>query len=130
MKIRKASKEDVKELVSLDKQAFTEYLWWTPMTRSEFAELIEKDMVYVAEDKEIMGYINAKKEKNTLYLDNIFIKKEFRKHGIATSLMKEFISKYKKKDIVLHCPERLCGFYEKFGFGIKYIEMKRKREEW
>jgi ribosomal protein S18 acetylase RimI-like enzyme len=131
--LRKATKDDVKILVDMDKMAFSEITWWTPMTKSQFSELIEKNLVYVAESngfmdhKGVIGYINGKKEKNTIYLDNVYVKKDFRNQGVARKLMNKFLSKYKKVDVILHCPERLCGFYQKFGFYTKYVEMKRKR---
>jgi predicted GNAT family acetyltransferase len=130
MEIKKAGKSDVKKLVELDQEANKEIKWWRPMGASEFFKLIDKGLVYITENKEgINGYINAKISDKQLMLDNIYIKKEFRGQGIAKGLIKKFITRFRSsefKDITIHCPERLRKFYEKLGFKVTALVMKKK----
>lgn len=130
MKLRKATKKDISELVRLDKLAFKEIKWWETMSNSEFSRLIrQRNLVYVAENKEIIGFLTAKKKKISLALENIYVKKEFRKKGISRKLLRKFISDWKKtkfKEIQLICKLKLKRFYEKIGFKPSMIFMKRK----
>jgi len=130
MKIRKARKEDLKKLIELDKISNKEIKWWAPMTKSEFVSLIKKGLVYVAEnDKELIAYLNGDIKEKQLILDNIYVRKEYRRKGIARELIKKFMSDCKKskfKDLRIDCPERLRKFYEKFGFKTTALIMKRR----
>lgn len=131
MKIKKAKKSDVKRLIRLDKEANKEIKWWSSIKPSEFLKLIKKkNLIYIAEqNKEIIGYLNGNIKDKQLILDDIYIKKNFRKKNIARKMVRMFISHWKKskfKEIRVDCPERLKKFYEKFGFKTTAIIMKRK----
>ncbi len=133
MIIRNAKKSDISSLVKLDQEANKETAWWTPMTESDFLKLLkEKDLLFVAEqDKEIIGYLSGKLNlnKEIVLLENVFVKEGFRKKGIAKKLINAFSSKWiapKYKIIQLNCPERLREFYNKLGFKVSALIMKRK----
>jgi predicted GNAT family N-acyltransferase len=129
MKIRKATKKDINKLVTLDKIANKEIKWWCPMTASEFSKLIKKSMVYVVEDKgDLIAYLNGDIREKQLVMDNVYIKKEFRNKGLGKKLIKIFISEWKSKfkAVRIDCPERLRKFYEKLGFRVTGLIMKRK----
>jgi len=130
MKIRKAQKKDLNKLIKLEKESHKEITWWSPLNLSEFQKLIRKRLVYVTEDKkEIIAYLNGNVKDNQLFLEDIYVKKEFRNNGIGKKLIKFFLADWKKskfKEVRLDCPERLRKFYEKFGFKTTALIMKKK----
>lgn len=131
MKIRKAKKKDIEKLVNLDREANKEIKWWIPLKKKYFLNFLKtKNCLYVAEEgKKIIGYQSARREKKILVLEDIYIKKEFRNKGIATSLIKEVIFNNKKsnvKQIQFNCPERLRKFYERLGFKVSSLVMKKE----
>ena len=129
MNLRKATKKDISELVKLDKLASREIKWWESMSSSEFSKLVRQKLVYLAEDKEIIGYLTAEKKKTSLALENIYIKKGFRKKRVAKKLVRKFISDWKNskfKEIQLICKLKLKKFYERIGFKSSMILMKKR----
>ena len=130
MKIRRATKKDVQELAELDKEAHKEIVWWVPMKPYEFSRLIKKRFVDVAiEDGKIIGYINWNIKNNQLTLDNLYIKREFRKQGLGKKMINKFMSELKTsrfKEVRIDCPESLRKFYENLGFKVTGLIMKRK----
>ena len=131
IKIRAGKKSDVNKLVELDKISNKEIKWWQPLSRSDFLKILKsKNLLYVGEkDKEIIGYLSGSTKGKQLILENVFVRKEFRKKGIANKMIKKFFSDWKNKNmktIRLDCPERLRGFYEKLGFKVTALIMKRE----
>ena len=131
MIIRKAKKQDLNELVKLDKEASKEIKWWMPLKKSDFAKFLKKrNFLFVAEDKgSIVGYQSAKVENKILRLEDLYVKKEFRNKKIATKLIKKVSLKIKRHTINrirLDCPERLRSFYEKLGFKVTGLIMQKK----
>jgi ribosomal protein S18 acetylase RimI-like enzyme len=131
MKIRRAIKQDLKELVKLDKEANKEIKWWTPLKESDFLKFLkEGNLLFVADENNlIVGYQSAKIPEKTLILEDIYIKKEFRNKKIATKLIKKTIlegKKYRAKQIRFNCPERLRKFYEELGFKVTSLVMTKK----
>ncbi|WP_298501859.1 GNAT family N-acetyltransferase [uncultured Methanobrevibacter sp.] len=59
---------------------------------------------------------------------------EYRKHGYASKLIKQFIDNAKKENrlgVVLTCKQNLVSYYSKFGFGDEGIsESKHGGEVW
>lgn len=131
IKVRVGKESDVTQLVDLDKLAGKEIKWWQPLSKLEFLKILKhKKLLYVAEEKgEIIGYLSGTIKGKKLILENVFVKKEFRKKGVATELIKKFSSDWENKDMKetrLHCPERLKEFYEKLGFRITALVMKKE----
>jgi len=130
IKIRLGKKEDLKELIELDKESNREIHWWTSMKKSEFLELIREKRIFVAEEKKkIIGYISSEIRNKKIILDAIYVRKDFRNKKVANMLIKKFLSGLKKskyKEVRLNCPERLRKFYEKFGFEKIRIIMRKK----
>jgi predicted acetyltransferase len=63
-----------------------------------------------------------------LFLDNLFVLKEYRKEGVAKNLVNIFLEENKSKFsiIKLYSPKSLENFYEKFNFKTKYLTMVLK----
>ncbi len=131
MLIRKAKKEDLKELVKLDGEAHKEIKWWTPLKRSDFMKFLKgENLLFVAEINDVVvGYQSAKIEKRILILEDLYVKKEFRNKNIATKLIKKAIlesKRYNINQIRFNCPEKLRKFYEKLGFKVTSLVMKKR----
>ncbi|MFA5887539.1 MAG: GNAT family N-acetyltransferase [Candidatus Nanoarchaeia archaeon] len=131
IKIRAGKKSDVKKLVELDKISNKEIKWWEPLSKSDFLKILKnKNLLYVGEEnREIIAYLSGAIKGKQLILENIFVKKEFRKKGIANKLARKFFSDWKNKSIKairLDCPKRLRDFYEKLGFKVTALIMKRE----
>ena len=131
MIIRKAKKEDLKELVKLDGEAHKEIKWWTPLKRSDFMKFLKRgEMLFVAEVNDVVvGYQSAKIEKRILILEDLYVKKEFRNKNIATKLIKKAIlesKRYNINQIRFNCPEKLRKFYGKLGFKVTSLVMKKE----
>lgn len=131
IKIRKGKLSDVKILVSLDKKAHKEIKWWRAMNQKEFIKLVKaKNHIYIAEqDNKIVGYLSADIKDKKLFLENVYVKRDFRKKHISNLLIKKFISDWrysKYKTIELFSPERLRKFYEKLGFKLSALFMKKE----
>ncbi|NIQ06379.1 MAG: GNAT family N-acetyltransferase [Candidatus Korarchaeota archaeon] len=129
--IRKAKKADVPPLVGLDQEASQEIDWWKPLERSDFLKKIESsDWVYVTEEKgRIVAYLTGEARGKTIELENVYVQKEDRGGGIATHMIKRFLSDVKAthyEEVRLFCPENLREFYESFGFEIEGIIMKKE----
>ena len=130
MKIRGAKKSDVEKLVAIDKISNKEIKWWQPLSKSDFLKILKcKNLLYVVEEKEeIIAYLSGAIKGSKLILENVFVKKEFRKKGIAKKLIKKFLSNWKNKNmkaIRLDFPERLRDFYERLGFRVTALIMKK-----
>lgn len=130
MKIRFGKKEDLKELIELDKESSREINWWASMKKSEFLELIREKRIFVAEEKKkIIGYLSSEIRNKKIILDGIYVRRDFRNKNVANMLIKKFLSdleKSKYKEVRLNCPEKLIKFYEKFGFKKIRIIMRKK----
>ncbi len=130
MEIREGKKSDLSKLEELDKIANKETKWWQPLSKSDFLGILKsKNLLYIVEEKEeIIAYLSGEIKGKQLILENVFVRKEFRKRGIANKLIKRFFFDWKNKnmkEIRLDCPERLRNFYEKLGLRVTALIMKK-----
>ncbi len=127
IKYTKSKKQDLKELVEIDKIASKEISWWDHLSYKKFLEIHNNFSIYVAkDDNKIIGYLSTKKkktEKDFIFLESIFILKKYRKKYIAKNLIDFFLKDNNKYNIKLHAPRRLEKFYIKFGFKTRNIMM-------
>jgi len=144
MKIRKAKKKDLNEFKILRKETFREFKFKKTKNeeeniRKEFYNFLEnsKKLFLVVDEKDKMiGYLIATLLSNvwqkSVYLDDIFIKKRFRRKGIACNLMKELIKNTKQKNIkkiklgVDVKNKKAIKFYKNLNFKTKYYELEKK----
>jgi ribosomal protein S18 acetylase RimI-like enzyme len=142
MKIRKAKKEDFKEmakimLVESSKKPYNEK---STLGRDISAvKKLAKNELYVAvNEKEIMGFIAAniisKKEKKA-YIDELWLKPIYQMKGVGKALVKFIEDTYKKKGIriIRILVKRNAGafnFYKKMKYKeykeLVFIEKKLK----
>ena len=122
---------DVNQLVKLDKMANKEIKWWSPKSNNEFKKLINrsKKLIVIAEDKgKIIGYLDSKfkDDKNTLWIENVYVIKEYRKMNIAKNLIQYLVYNWRSiENIVLLCSDNNKRIFEKCGFKktMNYMEL-------
>ena len=144
MKIRKADRRDFGEFVELRKQTFREANLKKLKDeeikiKKEFNDFLKspKKLFFIIENEnEVLGYLIgtflSNVWKKSIYLDDVFVKKTFRRKGFASKLIKEFIKKGRQKRIneirlgVDIKNKRAIELYKKLGFKIYHYEMKKK----
>ncbi len=133
LEYRKSRKTDLKVLVDIDKIANKEISWWTPLSLNQFIKIHTKYSIYLAiNNHKIIGYLSTdikrQNKEDVLFLDNLFVLKEYRKEGVAKKLIDLFIKENKSKfsKIKLYSPKSLENFYKKFNFKTKYVTMVLK----
>lgn len=100
--------------------------WWTKERElSEIRKMVENSAVVVGlvdnDTEELIGFARA--ITDTLYRAFIFdviAKENSRNSGIGTLLMNSILEHPLVREVdrvELYCPERLVGYYEKFGFS-------------
>lgn len=145
MEIIKARKDHLKEYIKLKKDSLNEYskiagtkiILTNNQIKKELFEAIsnpERILLFI-KDKELKGYIIGSivtsEYNNYGYIDDIFISRKFRKKGLATYLINNFILTLKRmkiKKIRLGVNINNKGaikFYKKIGFEIKHYEMDK-----
>jgi ribosomal protein S18 acetylase RimI-like enzyme len=148
MKIRKAKEEDLKEYLKLKAEESKEYkiiigeeIKIPPINKltKEFNEFVESPnliIFVVEENKKLIAYINSKIHKSFWskrgYIDDLFVLKTYRKKGVATKLINEFIKFLEDKKInelqlsVSIKNKKAIELYEKLGFEIISKTMRKK----
>lgn len=119
--VEKLNDKQLNELHSLFKNE-----WWTQHRElSEIRRMVDNSSVVVGlinnETDELIGF--ARVITDTLYRAFIFdvmTKESLRNNGIGTILMNYILEHPLIQDVdrvELYCPDRLVGYYEKFGFS-------------
>ena len=146
MKIKKTKKEDLKDYIKLKKESLEDYSKLIGKKINPQPKKIKKEFndftssknkfILIISDKEIMGYIIGVLEKNIYqkygYIDDIFIKKGFRKKGYAKLLLKEFTKIMKSKGAknirlgVRKNNRKAVNFYKKNNFKMIHYEMEKE----
>lgn len=118
--ISSAEKYDAAEISEIEKSNFS-----TPWTEKQILEEIEKEnsIFLIAKNNEkVIGYISGQLILDEFYISNIAVKSEFRKNGIAYSLIKRLIAELFNLPCIFatlevrdsNTPAR--NLYEKCGF--------------
>lgn len=152
MIIRKATSKDFEKLKEIKKEF---YLWECKQDKKlcpKFADrnlgirlgknLRQNNVIFfiAIENGEILGYSGAEIEKNMPcykeklkgHLFNLYVRPEYRKKGIAKSLIKKVLLWFKKnkiKEIELYTGannHKAQNLYKKSGFEEHYIRMLKK----
>jgi aminoglycoside 6'-N-acetyltransferase I len=130
MKIRKATKKDLKEIANIHlietaKKPYQQL--WTEKTASEkIRELFRYQDIFIpVEGKNILGFISIKislgsKGKSAL-IDELWLKEEWQGKGIGKKLIRFIESYYKKENVRTIClvsdkRSKAFGFYKKLKF--------------
>ncbi|MDG5816238.1 GNAT family N-acetyltransferase [Chitinispirillales bacterium ANBcel5] len=77
-------------------------------------------------ESEIIGYCIASADKNKGEIDSLYIKEQFRNHGLGAKLMSTALSWLRELPLssiqvyVAEGNEEALGFYRKFGFKDRF----------
>jgi predicted N-acetyltransferase YhbS len=125
IQIRFAKAEDAKELEEIDKIAHRELKWWGMVKASEFKNIIRKSnkrLIVAVLEGTIIGYLHSRfdreKDKKVVWIEDIYVLKEFRERHIAKKLISFFIKLHKSKaeGVALLTGDRNVKIFEKLGF--------------
>ena len=143
MKIRKATKKDFENYLKIILEKFEEGKNKIPSKSSikkEFDRIISSNediLIFSEEDGKIMGYIHGKLKRNYWSsggnIEYLFISKKYRRRGIATKLINEFVLMMKKKKnfvkvtLMVNIKNRNAEkLYRKLGFETTNKVMRKK----
>lgn len=133
MKTEIAKIGDAKELEKIDEIGGRELPNWLPNKKNDFIKLIKKKSIIVAkENNKILGYLSCRpdKESRWLWLEDVYVLKNFRNKGIAGLLVKEVIKyknkKFPKRKLVLLTSDRNVKIFNKLRFKktMNFMEYK------
>lgn len=134
--IELATPRDFKELAELDLIASQEFQKWIPQSTDDFLNTYQQSKFFIVIakiDKKIVGYLDAsfdKKFKKNIYIENVYVAKEFRRNGTATLLVDKFLDYWlgKANAIALLTSDKNKEIFEKIGFQktMNYMEYKKK----
>jgi len=118
--IRNARIKDAPEIAGIEKECFSSP--WSE--ESVLNEIRSDDSVFLIAkfNKDLVGYISAKKILGEVYVNNLAVKKAFRRNGIGTVLLNSLISFSESENCSLITLEvRVSNsaarkLYESFGF--------------
>lgn len=134
MIICKAKIADAGELEKVSRIVHQEFSHWSFENKKKFTKTLSDRYkgIYIAQlDNRIIAYLHYEyvKEKRRLWIEQLYVLKEYRKKGIAEILMKKAIDKFKKIkhiSIVLLTADRNLEVFDKLGFKktMNYLEFK------
>jgi len=142
MKIRKAKKEDLKEIseIHLIETAKKPYLqkWNKYTTFKKIKELFEKGEIYIIKEVEkIIGYIAINSSIGSrgkkIYIDELWLREEYQGKGYGRVLI-NFIEKYSKNKgakviwLISDNKSKAFGFYNKLKFKPHFEDVLMVKE--
>ncbi|PLY06990.1 MAG: N-acetyltransferase [Arcobacter sp.] len=132
MKIEKANINDVKELLFIEKELFSNDSF--ALSRASFGYHIKNNTLYKLEiDNKIVAYLLWLKRKNYYRLYSLAILKKFQGRGLAKSLLEFSLSNLEKDCFELEVRVSnivAIKLYEKFGFKkVKILEKYYDEED-
>lgn len=85
---RFATAEDVKEIYGIETECFA-----TPWSETSIAEMLAESssLALIATDGVAAGYVSAYIGGDVLYINNIAVRPEFRRNGIAKQLLRRLL---------------------------------------
>ena len=122
MEIRRATPEDLPQLVELEKSCFPD-----PWSQKSLRSTITEDDSYFAvaiTDGKIVGYINTTYVLDEMNLNRICVLPQYRKMGAARSLMEGMFAHARQKGLAqIFLEVRLSNLeaqrvYQRFGFKV------------
>ena len=136
-KIKIANKNNIKDIVNLDRIAHKEFSWWITKDSKFFRKFLgnRNNQILIAEkDGRIIGYLGLEynKDRKSTWLNEIYVVKKERENYVAKKLVKEALKNWKKKSksIVLLTADRNLAIFEKLGFQktMNFMELVRRKK--
>jgi len=136
VKIYWAGRGDAKDLESLDRMAHEEDRFWKVQSKSKFEDTIRRSKfltLIAKEGSEPIAYLQsgARNTKSHAWIENVFVKREFRRRKIAKYLVQKFISQWKSKVdyIVLLTADEKVEIFKRLGFERQMNYMVHKQSK-
>ena len=88
--------------------------------------VIELDEVIIATGTLLIEHKVHNNLKNMGHIEDVIVNEQYQKQGLGSKLITYLIDRAKKNNcykVVLNCNEKSVGFYQRFGFVSKGIEM-------
>jgi len=147
MKIRKATIKDARKIMNLEKEWVEEGISWGVETTSkkEMIKDLKKGIWYIAEINgravayasgqiakadEGVNWADLRKGQKYGNIEQIYVKRKYRKRGIGKKLTQKYLDYFKKEKVkivklkaVSKNLRRLIDFYERLGFEEKVCDM-------
>ena len=152
MLIESANKNDYEEIVSIMQEGQDFHCSLRPdlykvigcssfLKKSVYNKLVKSNMIWIARDKEIMGFIicRSKKRSNSIFMkayksliiDFISVREKYKQHGVATELI-NYCFAYAKKEKYEKIELQVCAsntaainLYNKLSFSEKLINLEK-----
>lgn len=127
MQIEKMSKKHIDEVYLISVEEFKENSWSKNLFIKEIEDNKFKISFVILINKIVAGFINLSFNDEEMTILNIATKKEFKRMGIATALIKKSVDIAKQKNLAQIFLEveidnmPAIKLYEKFGFEILKI---------
>lgn len=132
MKIRKAKKEDISQLIELMQNADNRTREWAEERIRRYIENKNKMILIAEEDGNLIGFAGLKKyEDNSArdftdldkfaWITWIAVLPSYRNKKVGSELLKsakKYANDYNKTGLILDCREKVIDFYKKNGFNI------------
>jgi ribosomal-protein-alanine N-acetyltransferase len=123
-KVRNVEERDLEAIQEIEDKSFL-----YPFSKRQFLNLYIncKKTFFVAEsDRKLLGYIVGVRSFRKITIASIAVKKNFRRRGIATELVRHLIKKVREKVKRIELQVRVSNedaimFYEKIGFLFESI---------
>ena len=132
MDIRLTDLKNANDLEILSRESHKEFKYWTYENKKSFRKILKKknEGIYIAKiGNKIVGYLHFEyiKEKRRLWIEQIYVLREFRKNNVAKNLIIKLIKKWRKIkfiNIVLLTADRNVKIFEKLRFRktMNYME--------
>ena len=129
MKIEHASKEDLKEILALQKLAYQSeaemYNDFTIPPLTQTFDEIQQDFSFqiflkILVQNKIIGSVRAYKQNDTCFIGKLIVNPDFQNQGIGTELIKEIEAKFediKRYELFTgHKSEKNLYLYQKLGY--------------
>ena len=136
IEIKKATIKETKGLEKISRSANKEFSFWSFQSAGQFKKIIKNKLkgVYLAiVNKKIVGILVYKydKEERRLWIEEVYLLKEFRNKGITKILILNATKKFNKIkyiSIVLLTADRNKKIFERLGFKktMNYMEFTKK----
>ena len=118
MELNNLKESYVKDLADIEKECFE-----APWSEAAFLkDITNENAVYSIADSDgnAIGYIGGYVVFDTVYINNIAVKSDYRNRGVGSALLKDFINKTKNKILTLEVRKSNAAaihLYNKFGFN-------------
>ncbi|MBI2003427.1 MAG: GNAT family N-acetyltransferase [Parcubacteria group bacterium] len=125
IEFKRATTEDIPTLIFIEKSVAGTKIYSPMLDEKEWAEEIEKSVVYlVLKDNIVVGNVSYEiKDSDYVYISGFAIDSRFQKQGIGREVLTRLLEEFKDKkriDLVTHPDnEAALKLYKSFGFVVE-----------